>query len=323
MNRRSGTSGTGSVSWISSPGSSSIARRLAQVEPQVGAVEDPAVFVVEPADEESEANGPVSHVGVGHRSDSVVILKYRRTIATAARRVSHMSPAPPAASSPINVLAVIPARKGSKRLPGKNWRPLGGKPLILWTIEAATRSSRITKILVSTDAPLIADLARSAGIDVPFLRPSTLATDSAKTVDVVRHSVDFVETKGTRVSSVVTLQPTSPLRSTADIDASINLHLQDPTRSVVSVAPVHPSPGLWMFIEKENLLPVSGSWPKAGDRPAREVYALNGAIFVTPRKILEAGDLVGPDPRAYIMPRERSIDIDDELDWRIAEALIR
>jgi CMP-N,N'-diacetyllegionaminic acid synthase len=234
-----------------------------------------------------------------------------------------MSIAPPAASSRVNLLAVIPARKGSKRLPGKNWRLFGGKPLVLWTIEAATRSSRLTQVLLSTDSPVIADLARGAGLDVPFLRPSSLATDSAKTVDVVKHSVDFVETRGPKVSSIVTLQPTSPLRSTTDIDAAIDVHLQDTTRSVVSVSPVHPSAGLWMFIEGDTLVPVTGSWPKVGNREAREAYALNGAIFVTPRKVLEAGDLVGPRPRPYIMPRERSVDIDDELDWQIAETLIR
>jgi len=253
----------------------------------------------------------------------VVILKYGRTIATAARRVGHMSPAPPSTSSPINLLAIIPARKGSRRIPGKNGRPLGGKPLVLWTIEAAAGCSRLDRILLSTDAPEIASLGRDAGIEVPFMRPSSLATDAAKTVDVVRHAVDFVEGPGLKVSSVVTLQPTSPLRSTADIDAAIDLHLQDPTRSVVSVSPAHPPPNLWMSIERDTLVPFSGSWPKAGDRKGHEAYALNGAIFVTPRKVLDTGDLVGSRPRPYIMPREKSIDIDDELDWRIAEALVR
>src|SRR5437867_1771288 len=151
-----------------------------------------------------------------------------------------MSPAPPSTSSPINLLAIIPARKGSRRIPGKNGRPLGGKPLVLWTI-----------------------------------------------------------------------------------DATIKRQLQDLARSVVSVSPAHPTHILWMCIERDTLDPFAGSWHKAGDRKGHKAYALNGVIFVTPRKVLDTGDLVGPRPRPYIMPREKSIDIDDELDWRIAEALVR
>src|SRR5207247_9129882 len=132
-------------------------------------------------------------------------------------------------------------------------------------------------ILRSTDAPEIASLGHDAGIEVPFMRPSFLATDAAKTVDVVRHAVDFVQCPGLKVSSVVTLQPTSPLRSTADIDAAIDLHLQDPTRSVVSVSPAHPPPNLWMSIERDTLVPCSGSWPKAGERTGHEASRLTGA----------------------------------------------
>src|SRR5436309_5405000 len=150
-----------------------------------------------------------------------------------------------------------------------------------------------------------------------------MTTYAEKSLNDVRHAVDYVQCPVHKVSSVLTLHPTSPLRSTADIDAAIDLHLQDPTRSVVSVSPAHPPPNLWMSIERDTLVPFAGSWPKAGDRKGHEAYALNGAIFVTPRKALDTGDLVRPRPRPYIMPREQSIDIDDELDWRIAEALVR
>src|SRR2546429_9140148 len=122
----------------------------------------------------------------------VVILKYGRTIATAARRVGHMSPAPPSTSSTINLLAIIPARKGSRRITGKNGRPLGGKPLVLWTIEAATRCTRLDRILLSTHAPEIARLGPYAGIAAPFMRPSSLTTDAPTAVAVVRHAPDFV-----------------------------------------------------------------------------------------------------------------------------------
>src|SRR5436309_16028322 len=103
-----------------------------------------------------------------------------------------MSPAPPSTSSPINLLAIIPARKGSRRIPGKNGRPLGGKPLVLWTIEAAAGCSRLDRILLSTDGPEIASLGRDAGVEGLFMRPSSLRTDGAQQVDVVRRAADFV-----------------------------------------------------------------------------------------------------------------------------------
>ena len=222
-----------------------------------------------------------------------------------------------------DLLAVIPARSGSKRIPNKNLRSFGGKPLVLWTIEAARQSRSLSHVLVSTDSEAIADVARAAGLDVPFLRPSHLATDTTPMVDVIQHAVQWAERGGRRVSAVATLQPTSPLRIADDIEAAIASYRSDPGRAVVSVALASPRPEFWVRIDGDALVPLSGFWPQARSQDLPPAYALNGAIFITPRAVLEAGDLVGDRPRAHIMPRERSIDIDDESDWRIAEALVR
>lgn len=223
----------------------------------------------------------------------------------------------------IQFLAVIPARSGSRRIPEKNLRTFGGKPLILWTVEAARKSRLLQRVLVSTDSQTIADTARRAGLEVPFLRPAALATETAPMVDVIRHAVGFVEKEGASVSSVVTLQPTSPLRTADDIDAALKVYLEAPDRAVVSVSPASPPPEFWMRLEDDALVPMAGSWPTLRSQDAPPVYALNGSIYVTPRSLLRQGDLVGPRPRAYVMPKERSVDIDEESDWRIAEALAR
>lgn len=155
------------------------------------------------------------------------------------------------------------------------------------------------------------------------MRPAALASDTAATVDVILHAVDFMEAQGRSVTAVVTLQPTSPLRTAADIEAALELFSRDPTRAVVSVSPASAPVEFMMQIEGDALLPLSGAWPKVRTQDARPVYVLNGAIFISPRSALDAGSLVGQRPRPYVMPRDRSFDIDDELDWRIVEGLLR
>lgn len=220
-------------------------------------------------------------------------------------------------------MTVVPARSGSKRIPNKNTRLLAGKPLITWTIDAARKCRYLRSALVSTDSDAIAEIARAGGAEVPFLRPARLATDTASMVDVVRHAVSFVEGQGTSVSAVVTLQPTSPLRTAADLDAAIELFSSDVTRALVSVSALASPREFLMRIEGDTIVPLSGTWPRVRSQDAEQIYALNGAIFITPRSVLEEGDLVGTRPRAYVMPRDRSVDIDDEADWRLAEALLQ
>ena len=124
------------------------------------------------------------------------------------------------------------------------------------------------------------------------------------------------------VEAVVTLQPTSPLRTADDIDQAVALFKKNPTCAVVSVSPVVPPPEWWIRIEDGIAVPISGQWPTSRSQDLPATYAPNGAIFVTPMRLLERGDLIGDNPRAFVMPRERSIDIDEESDWRLAEALL-
>ncbi len=237
--------------------------------------------------------------------------------------VGSMPPRSAPKSQEMRLLALIPARAGSKRIPNKNMRLLAGKPLIVWTIEAARRCRRLGHVLVSTDSPAIAEIARAGGADVPFLRPAALATGSAPMVGVARHAVSFVEGQGRTVSAVVTLQPTSPLRTAEDIDAAIELFSVDPVRALVSLSSLPSPQEFLMRLDGDVAVPLSGMWPHIRSQDAEPVYTLNGAIFITPRSVLDKGSLVGERPRAFLMPRDRSIDIDDEVDWRIAEALLR
>lgn len=218
------------------------------------------------------------------------------------------------------ILAVIPARKGSKRLPRKNIRKLCGKPLIAHTIEAAKASRYIDEMIVSTDCPEIATIAGRCGASVPFTRPARLATDKAKTVDVLLHALAWYARKGLLYDIIVLLQPTSPLRNATDIDTSIRLLFRKRASAIVSVcrAEHHPS---WIHV-----LPKSGSMKgfmkRGGPVTGADHYRLNGAVYVTYANALKMmNSFYGSRTFAYVMPGERSIDIDCGLDLEFAEYL--
>jgi N-acylneuraminate cytidylyltransferase len=214
------------------------------------------------------------------------------------------------------VLAVIPARGGSKRVPGKNLRELGGKPLIAWTIEAAKRSRYVDRVILSSEDSEIMSVARAYGCDVPFRRPDDLATDDASSVDVVLHAV---QTLGGEYRYVVLLQPTSPGRNSVDVDGAIEMCDSSGATACTTVCPSSVKPS-WMFARDPDgkLTPL---FPARSDSVPGVV--LNGAVyvvdwtrFVRTRKFVEAGTV------GYLMPRERSIDIDEEFDLQVAGLLI-
>lgn len=219
------------------------------------------------------------------------------------------------------VLAIIPARGGSKGVPQKNLRSLGGRPLIEWTIEAAREAACVTRVIVSTDSPQIAEVARAAGADVPFLRPDELATDTSNTLDVVAHAIHSCPD----YDVALLLQPTSPLRRSADIDAAFSLMRDTNAESCASVAPVEESPWLMFRISEngrmERVLP---PWPggmRRQDLPP--VYTLNGAIyFVMTAAFSRTGQLITAETVAYEMDCEKSIDIDTHSDFERAEAIL-
>ncbi|HGY1166235.1 acylneuraminate cytidylyltransferase family protein [Citrobacter freundii] len=221
-------------------------------------------------------------------------------------------------------VAIIPARAGSKRLPGKNIKLLAGKPLIVWTIEAAITSNLFDVILVTTDSEEIANIARAAGASVPFLRPSELSTDTSSTNEVISHAVDWIEQNVGTVSCVTLLQPTSPLRTADDIAQAMNMYDTKQASAIVSVCLTeHP-------IQFCNTLPIdlsmAGFIKTQNNKRSQELepsWRLNGAIYIFDRKyVSNLTNLYEQNTFAYIMKRESSIDIDQELDFILAEIIL-
>ncbi|MBT2282010.1 acylneuraminate cytidylyltransferase family protein [Paenibacillus polymyxa] len=223
-------------------------------------------------------------------------------------------------------LAVIPARGGSKGLLQKNIRSLGGNPLIEYTIEAALKSGCMDGVLVSTDNDEIARIAKLAGADVPFLRPVELATDEAASIDVLKHAVHFYELKQNHhFQYIMLLQPTSPLRNDYDIREAYQLFITHKADSLQSITLADTHPYLLREWNQGIIQPYLKD--QAGNlrrQELPELYMLNGAIYIIKRDLLMIENLmVGPNNIGYIMPKERSVDIDDEMDLKWAEFLMQ
>ncbi len=216
------------------------------------------------------------------------------------------------------ILAIIPARGGSKRLSNKNLKSLAGYPLIYWTISEAKKSKYIDKLIVSTENNEIAKISIKYGAEVPFMRPDELATDESGTFEVLNHAINEIKDK---YDYILLLQPTSPLREVKDIDEFIEKAV-DSAKSMISVCQVNHSP-LWSntlpddlsmanFIRKEII------GKRSQDLPS--YYRINGAIYIAPiSKFLENRGFLGSETMAYIMDRENSIDIDTIEDFELAE----
>lgn len=214
----------------------------------------------------------------------------------------------------LRVLALITARGGSKGLPGKNIRPAGGKPLLAWTVDAARGSRYCDRVVISTDDEAIAATAREHGCEVPFMRPAALATDTASSMDVVLHAMLALP----GFDLLVLLQPTSPLRTSADIDDACELLLAQQAPACVSVTPAQESP-YWMYsmTPGQALRPIvelPSGVTRRQDLPA--AYSLNGAVYVARTAWLqESRSFVTPQTVALVMPAQRSLDIDTLEDF--------
>jgi len=221
----------------------------------------------------------------------------------------------------VALLALIPARGGSKGIPGKNIRLLAGKPLIAHTIAAAMKVSAIDRLVVSTDHPKIATIAQTWGAEVPFLRPPELAADDTPGIAPVLHALEqFPE-----VSQVLLLQPTSPLRTTGDIEGILAFQLERQCASVVSVCATAKHPQ-WSYrlSATGDLNPFLPPAPADCRQQLEPAYDLNGALYLCDRAWLQNhGSFVGPGTLGYPMPPERSVDIDTPLDWLWAETLLQ
>jgi CMP-N-acetylneuraminic acid synthetase len=220
--------------------------------------------------------------------------------------------------------AVIPARGGSKGLPNKNLKLLHGKPLITYTIEAALESKNIDEVIISTESEEISNISSKYGISI-FERPIELASDTASIIDVVLHVLERMREVRNHPEIITLLQPTSPLRSSKDIDTAIELFRTKDCTSVVSVNELTHSP-YWSFaIENQYMIPLfDRKFFKMRRQDLPKIYSANGAIYIsTPQLIIDNHGFYSAKMAPYIMPSERSIDIDTLIDFKLAELIMR
>ena len=214
------------------------------------------------------------------------------------------------------ILAIIPARGGSKGIPHKNIINLCGKPLIAYTIESAKQSVYIDTVIVSTDDVDIQRVSEDYGASVPFLRDAKIASDEATTISVVVDAVERLAVSGQKFDAVVLLQPTSPLRTTEEIDVAIDVFFQNNMQGVVSVDVAEVSPFLLRTIEGGKLQRIisESSTIRRQDMPT--YYEVNGAVYINHIREIDENLSLNDNPIPYIMNREHSIDIDtwDDLD---------
>jgi CMP-N-acetylneuraminic acid synthetase len=226
----------------------------------------------------------------------------------------------------VKALALIPARGGSKGVPGKNVRGLAGKPVIAWTIEAARACPAIERVVVSTDDEEIGRLAEGLGVEVPWLRPAELGQDDTPDFPVFRHALSALASDGYEPEAVAWLRPTAPLRTAEDIGAAVELLASTGAACVRSVCEAEHHPYWMKKLDGDRLAPfVLGADESTYYRRQLlpPVYRLNGAVeVVRPSAVPVDGPLFGGDVRGYVMPAERSIDLETELDFILAEALL-
>ena len=224
------------------------------------------------------------------------------------------------------ILAIIPAREGSKGLPEKNIKILAGKPLIAWTIEQAKKSKYIDRLIVSTDDKKIAKIALGFGAEVPWLRPKKLAHDKSKIIDVIFHSLNSLKKEKYIPNIIILLQPTSPLRIDKDIDSALEIFFRKKAESLISISEFRHSPFCSFKINRRKYLEPVFTWDyfKKRRQDLTKVYLPNGAIYIsTPKTLLKHKGFYFNKITPYIMPTERSVDIDDGVDFYLAESIIK
>jgi CMP-N,N'-diacetyllegionaminic acid synthase len=227
----------------------------------------------------------------------------------------------------MKILGVIPARGGSKSVPRKNIALLHGKPMLAYTIESAKNSQHLTHCVLSSEDPEIIAVARQYGAEAPFVRPAELATDTAPTLPVVQHATREMENREQLIFDyIVLLQPTTPLRLSKDIDAVLEKLILSGADSVVSVVDVgayHPARMRQIVDDQLIELPIREAKEMQRRQDLPPVFIRNGAVYAVKREVvMEHNSMIGKVSRPYIMPEERSINVDSPLDFLLAEILI-
>ena len=227
-------------------------------------------------------------------------------------------------------LGVIPARGGSKGIPKKNIRAMNGKPLIVYTIEAANaaiEAGALDRCIVSTDSTEIAEISRNFGAEVPFIRPDYLSGDTIKSVDVILHALEFMEEQGEHYDAVITLQPTSPLRTSLDLIEGIRMFDEKSSDSLIAVYEDVKANGFnyyRMGPNHEGLAEHKEHNTGIRRQEMKPMYVRNGALYISSIELLKERKLIiGDVPLLYVMPKERSIDVDSMMDFAYIEMIMK
>jgi CMP-N,N'-diacetyllegionaminic acid synthase len=228
----------------------------------------------------------------------------------------------------MKTLAIVPARGGSKSVPRKNITPLLGKPLLVYTAEAALAAKRLTRIVLSTEDEEIARVGRQCGLDVPFMRPLELAQDETPTIPVLQDVVRKLEASGEYYDAVFTLQPTNPLRRASDIDGAIELLERTGADSVISFVDVgEKHPARMKFIDSDGRVtdpPFGEKFEGQRRQDLPRLYLREGSIYLTRVLVLmEQNSVKGQDCRAWLVPQDRACNIDTPFDLFLAEQILK
>jgi CMP-N,N'-diacetyllegionaminic acid synthase len=220
------------------------------------------------------------------------------------------------------MLAVIPARGGSKGLPGKNLKLLAGKPLIAHTIETALITPELSRIIVSTEDEVIARVAEQFGAEVPFMRPTNLASDNSLAIDTYKYTVDkLINDEGIDIDEYLVLLPTSPLRDASDISNAVKIFRNKNANSVISVTKGDKPVSWFKSLDTEGRL-LENDITLKNRQDEDDYYCPNGSIYIFKKELIDEGKYYSDKTYSYVMPKSRSVDIDFEIDLQFAEFLI-
>ncbi len=228
----------------------------------------------------------------------------------------------------MRILGIVTARGGSKGIPHKNIVPIAGRPLLAYTAQAALASRALTRTVLSTDDEAIAEAGRACGLDVPFMRPPELARDDTPTIPVLQDVVRSLEAQGERYDAILTLQPTNPLRLPSDIDGAADLLERTGADSVISFVDTgERHPARMKFIDPDGRVtdpPFAEAFEGQRRQDLQRLFLRDGSIYLTRRDVLmERGSLKGDDCRAWLMPEDRSCNVDTPFDLFLVEQLLR